>query len=178
MRLGRALWCSLLGLVLALPAQAQGAGHDTGHDTGKLLTHVAWLTEHKGYKNTPLPPALLQALGWTTERHTRWVVYQAPYDDEKYFHVFYSCRVPGTSNRQLVLVSSRKDTGRMHVFWSDPAGRLLGAAGGLKVGAAETDWNWAPISVESDDIRARFAAELDYWRIKQHDLEKLPERKP
>ncbi len=170
MRLGRALWCSLLGLGLALPAVAQ--------DTGKLLAHVAWLTEHKGYKNTPLPPALLQTLGWPTEHNAGWVVYQAPYDDGNFFHVFYSCRLLGTERRRLALVSSRKGTGEMHVFRSDPSGRLLGAAGGLKVGAAETDWNWAPISVESDDARERFAAEIDYWRIQQHVLEKAPDRKP
>ncbi len=127
-------------------------------ETGALIRRLSERTEQRGYKNTPLRPAICESIGWTAADCKTGVTSQIPTVADGIVHAFEVTRIPSKAARIVILVHDKRIGS---FFWTDIDGTLRACLraqlGGDKV-------SWVKISCEAPEVLNQFSDEIAFWR--------------
>jgi len=135
-----------------------------------LMRHLDQLTRRKGYKSIELGYSVCQNLG-LSDIGGNCKVYQAPYPDNAGFiHAFNSYDDLGAGTIKIILYKRNNATATFY---------MLGLDSVLERAAVEKTSNGQPVwtQIPNDRAMAGLQRELAYWRTKQTELAKEPDRK-
>jgi hypothetical protein len=129
------------------------------------------LAERKGLKDFSIGRLVCAALGLPDD-HRDCSVYQIGDQDRDGYNHAFNVRVAPDKAVDVIVFRNNPNGGEFY---------LTGLDGRLKRATALTRPNgisrWSPVSTDSPAARAGFAAELAFWRAKQSELEREPDRK-
>jgi hypothetical protein len=154
----------LAALLLACRASGTIAAEDP------LFARLADLAVSKGDKDTQVGK-VCAALGLPGKKDGSCLVYQTLYKDESgRLHSLNVLNRAGRATRYIFFFLHDDFIGKAWLI--DEAGRLQKAASGTY----KNEWTWTEVPI-NPAAKDRFAKEVNYWRAKENELAREPDRK-